>query len=553
MFPRFPAPVMLKTVLVLAANPIGTARLRLDQELRDIQANLRRSPLHIESCPAVRIQDLQQAMLDKAPQMVHLCGHGKGEEGLVFEDDTGQPKPVSGKALAGLFSLFAAEVECVVLNGCYSQVQAEAIAQHIPYVIGMTRAVGDRVAIAFASAFYNALGSGRDVEFAFRFGCNAVQMEGSEEYETPILLKRSDIGSTAQTPIVLELPGGLVPIGSRFYIERPPVERDCFAEIAKPGALIRVKAPRQMGKTSLMERILHYAHQDLGYRRVSISLQRTDGDRLTNLDDFLQWFCANVADQLELPDQLDDRWSKRLGSKSNCFNYFERYLLPEINAPLVLGLDEVDRVFDYEAVAKDFFGMLREWNEKGRLLGIWQNLRLVLVHSKEVYIPLHINESPFNVGMPIELQEFNSAQIQTLIQRHGLTIAPPDRQSLAAMVGGHPHLLRVALYELGRDRITLPELLKTAPTDAGIFSDHLHRHLGNLEKEPSLYAAMKEVVRSPLPVQIGTSEAFKLRSMGLVRYQGNAVEPLCDLYRRYFGDRLSHPPPPTISQPPSIN
>jgi hypothetical protein len=111
-------------------------------------------------------------------------------EGLVLEDEIGQPKLVGTEALAALFKLFADTIECVVLNACYSDAQAQAIAAHVPYVVGMRRQIGDKAAIEFAVGFYDALGAGRDVEFAYRYGCNAIQLAGIPEDLTPVLRRR---------------------------------------------------------------------------------------------------------------------------------------------------------------------------------------------------------------------------------------------------------------------------------------------------------------------------------------------------------------------------
>ena len=185
---------MVETILFLAASPKNRARLRLDQELRDIGDGLQRSQQREDFTLipklAARPRDVQRAMLDVKPQIVHFSGHGEGEQGLAFEDEQGNAKFVDGAALANLFALFADQVRCVVLNGCYSQVQAEAIAAHIPYVIGMGDEIGDEAAIAFAVGFYDALGAGRDVEFAYKLGCSAITLEGYDAYEPPVLLKR---------------------------------------------------------------------------------------------------------------------------------------------------------------------------------------------------------------------------------------------------------------------------------------------------------------------------------------------------------------------------
>ena len=187
----------IKKILILAANPKGTSRLRLDEEVREIEAGLKRAQkreqFDLKQYWAVRPRDVQQAMLDIDPQIVHFSGHGAGDEGLVFEDEVGRTKLISGKALAGLFRLFNQRVECVVLNGCYSEVQAEAIAQYIPSVIGMSQAIGDRAAVEFAVGFYNALGAGRSVEFAYELGCNAIQIAGIAEHLVPNLYIEGDL------------------------------------------------------------------------------------------------------------------------------------------------------------------------------------------------------------------------------------------------------------------------------------------------------------------------------------------------------------------------
>lgn len=335
-----------------------------------------------------------------------------------------------------------------------------------------------------------------------------------------------------------ELPRGQVELASAFYVERLGIDDRCYEAIAKPGALIRIKAPRQMGKTSLMARILHRA-SNLGYRAVPLSFQLADSKVFTDLEEFLRWFCAVVALELQLPDRLTDIWSGLFGSKVSCKSYFERYLLTHITEPLVLGLDEVDRVLQYPELAADFFGLLRAWHEEAKNREIWRKLRLVVVHSTEVYVPMDINQSPFNVGLPIELPEFKTQQVQDLAHRHGLAWGTTDVEQLMAMVGGHPYLVRLALYHIARKEMTLPQLLETAPTDGGLYSDHLRRHLWNVSRHPELATALNKVVTEDSPVQLESMQGFKLHSMGLVHLQGNEVTPRCNLYRQYFRVRLS--------------
>jgi serine/threonine protein kinase len=335
-----------------------------------------------------------------------------------------------------------------------------------------------------------------------------------------------------------ELPEGQVDLASNFYIERHPIEARCTETILQPGALIRIKAPRQMGKTSLMARTLYRAGE-AGYRTVPLSLQLADAKVFTDLDKILRWLCASVGRRLGLPNKVQDYWDDIFGSKYNCTAYFEEYLLPEIHQPLVLGLDEVDRVFEYPEVASDFFGLLRAWHEEAKNRDIWKNLRLVVVHATEVYIPLNTNQSPFNVGLPVELPEFNAQQVSTLAQRHGLQWGQAQIQSLMTMIGGHPYLVRLALYHVARQDLTLAELLADAATETGLFRDHLRGQWWHLQQYPDLAAAFKQVLARQNSLRLDTMDLFKLHSLGLIRLEGNEAKLRCQLYRQYFADILA--------------
>lgn len=178
-------------ILFLAADPSDATRLRLGQELRDIRENLQlskqRDCFSLESRESVRPKDITQSILDVEPQIVHFSGHGLTTGELCFENISGKVQPVLPEALANLFELVANQINCVVLNACYSETQAKAIAKHIPFVIGMTQAIGDKAAITFAVGFYKAMGAGRSLRDAYKFACVEIQLEGIAEHLTPIL------------------------------------------------------------------------------------------------------------------------------------------------------------------------------------------------------------------------------------------------------------------------------------------------------------------------------------------------------------------------------
>ncbi len=363
---------------------------------------------------------------------------------------------------------------------------------------------------------------------------------GIEEWE-----KHTNIQPEILSPLPVaepELPKGQVRLASAFYVKRVPHEDQCYKEIMHPGALIRIKAPRQMGKTSLMARILDQAKEQ-EYFTVPLSFQHADQAIFSNLNQLLRWFCTRIARKLHLPDQVDQYWTDTFGSKDNCTAFFEDCILPQTEMPLVLGLDEVDRVFQYPNIADDFFSLLRAWYEEASYGSVeselWEKLRLVIVHSTEVYIPLDINQSPFNVGLPIELSEFSAEQVNDLAQRHGLNWGASQIQTLMKIVGGHPYLVRVAMYYSIQEKLPLEKLVETAATESGIYGDHLRRHLWNLQRYPELAEAFSQVVISPEPIELKSVQAFKLHSMGLVHLQGNQVIPRFDLYRDYFSHHLS--------------
>ncbi len=335
-----------------------------------------------------------------------------------------------------------------------------------------------------------------------------------------------------------EFPRGPVPLDSGFYISRPPIEELAYTELAKPGCVIRIKAPRRMGKTSLMLRICDRAAA-LGYRSVTLDFQQADSSAFASLDAFLRWFSLNVARQLQLESNLDDYWMEEIGSKVSCTNYFEGYLLEQLSAPLVLNLNEINLVFEHPEIARDFLAMLRFWHEQAKQIEIWRKLRLVVAYSTEVYIPLNVNQSPFNVGLPIKLPPFSAAQVQELARRYGLEWTDGgEAKRLVAVVGGHPYLVHLALYHLYRQDVTIDRLLKEAATEGGIYSDHLRRLFAAAREDSAIYAAFKQVITALQSVRLESVIAYKLDSLGLVNLVESGCIPSCELYRRYFAEQM---------------
>jgi AAA-like domain len=407
----------------------------------------------------------------------------------------------------------------------------EETAEELAYDPGYIRDVGAQLWLAISKAVGEKV-TKKNVHAALR----RYQQKQEVQRSTAPAWSHTALASKSQ----LDFPTGVVALNSPFYIDRPPIEAQTFQEIHKPGSLIRIKASRQMGKSSLMHRVLEQAKQS-GLQTATLNLQRADRSVLDSLDKFLRWLCVNVAQQLNLPPVLDDYWNAEMGSKMSCTLYFQRYLLRAIEPAFVLAFDEVNRLFEYPELAMDFLPLLRSWYEDASEFEIWQKLRLVVVHSTEAYIPLNINQSPFNVGLPIRLPEFTLQQVQELALRHGLTWAENEAglgklRSLLKMIGGHPYLVRLALYAL-RQQLSLTQLLEEAPTPSGIYSEHLRHQLQDLQERPALAIAFQKIL-SAKPEPLEATTLYQLESLGLIKIQGNEATPSRELYRLYFQNQL---------------
>lgn len=398
--------------------------------------------------------------------------------------------------------------------------------------------------VGFALATVSNFLTGKPVDFAnFEELCRRLALEWREIAALDFEVSSQTRDKNTETPELSDTsqdtspsyPNGSVPLGSPFYLERASLEEEVYQEIRKPGALVRIKAPREMGKTSMLLRILDYAKRQ-SYRTVSLNLEQVDQAILSDLNQFLRWLCANTARQLQLKPNLDEYWDEDLGSKISCTSYIENYLLGSIATPLVLALDEVNQIFEHPQVSKDFLPLLRSWYEEAKTLPIWQKLRLIVVHSTEIYVPLQLNQSPFNVGLPVQLNTFSKKEVQQLAQRYGLDWEQEGEEArqLMDMVGGHPALVQIALYHLGRGNLTLAQLLKTAPTSTAIYSHHLQRHLIVLKGQPELATALNTVMSAIEPVQLESILAYKLISLGLIKQSESRAIPSCELYRQYF-------------------
>jgi hypothetical protein len=255
----------------------------------------------------------------------------------------------------------------------------------------------------------------------------------------------------------LECPTGSVPLGSPFYISRPQ-DAQCHQSILQPAALIQIKAPRQMGKTSLMTRILSQAIA-AGYPSIVINFQQADRSILCDLSKLLRWICHNISLQLNQEPQLEAYWNEELGHKMSCTMYIQQ-ILKSSPVPIAIAFEEVSELFEHPAIAQDVLTMVRSWHESMKSDQIWQKLRLIVVYATEIAAPLHTNQLPFNVGLEIELSSLTQEQVEDLIQRHDLNLTTDQVTQLIMQTQGNPGAVRSILYRLVRQEIILEDYLK---------------------------------------------------------------------------------------------
>lgn len=352
-----------------------------------------------------------------------------------------------------------------------------------------------------------------------------------------------DLLSTEATATQLAFPSVGLSVTSSFYVPRPPAEEQAFNELKRPGGLLRIKAPSNTGKTSLLLRALEYARRE-GALTVLINMQEADTAILEDLGLFLRWLCRNVTQQLNLENKLDDYWDEEIGNKVSCKIYFREYILAQLLVPVVLALDEVDQLFDYPPLVQEFLPMLRVWHEEAAEIVVWQKLRLALVYNTEVYVPLKISQSPFNVGLSVQLPALSMAQTESLVHQYKLPyvdgVGLAQLRRLHTLVAGHPYLIQLALYWLSERKLELPELIEDAPTQSGIYRCHLLRYWQILDRQEDLKVALREVILAPpAGAEIDSLLAYRLERMGLIRLSGNMAHISSDLYRLYFKNLLA--------------
>jgi DNA-binding winged helix-turn-helix (wHTH) protein len=336
----------------------------------------------------------------------------------------------------------------------------------------------------------------------------------------------------------LDPPGGALPLHSPLYITRR-TDDEFYEAMARGDSIVLIKGARQVGKTSLLARGLQRA-REAGTTVALTDLQHLAATAFESLEKILLMLAELIAEQLGLDSPPHEKWNNFLGPTSNFERYLRREVLANISSPLVWAVDEVDRLFSFD-YASEIFGLFRSWHNLRALdpVGPWPRLTLALAYATEAHLFItDLNQSPFNVGTRLTLEDFTVGQVAELNQRYGAPLRNQDETTrFFALVGGHPYLAQRGLYEMVRQGFGYASVEAQADHDEGVFGDHLRRMLASLERDPDLCEALRGVLRGEPGL---TDESFyRLRSAGVLAGSSpQEARPRCELYTRFLKKRL---------------
>jgi hypothetical protein len=336
----------------------------------------------------------------------------------------------------------------------------------------------------------------------------------------------------------LEQEGGAVPLDSAFYVVRP-ADHEFQSALNRRDSIVLVRGARQMGKTSLLARGIQQTRK-AGVRVVLTDFQELNASQFETLEPFYRALGDSLAEQLELDVLLDEVWDSRHAPNMNFDRYVRRDVLGNLDSHVVWALDEVDRLFSCKFFG-DVFALFRAWHNKRSLdpKGPWARLTLAIAYATEAHLFItDLNQSPFNVGTRLRLDDFGAEQVSDLNGRYGSPLKDHSEVvRFTRLVNGHPFLVRRGLYELANREISFEELIAQADLDGGIYGDHLRRILVSLTKEPALLKVMRAVLRGHS--EIDPDGFYRLRSAGVVAGESEkAARPRCQLYANYLKRHL---------------
>lgn len=341
--------------------------------------------------------------------------------------------------------------------------------------------------------------------------------------------------STAEVQhLAFEPVGGTVPLDSPFYLTRP-ADALAFEALDRRDSFLLVKGMRQVGKSSLLARLLHRAIES-GAQVVRSDWQKIPGSALETDRTFLRELAETFVDHLELAARPETHFE--LGRAGTvCFERFlKRDVLPAVSGSLVWVIDEADRVFD-RPYRDDIFAMLRSWHGEraNDFTGRWQKLTVILAYATEAYLFItNLDQSPFNVGTRIELDDFTRDQVGEMNRRYGSPAQDSEElKRLYALLGGHPSLIRRCMQEMRQNGLRMDDVEASVERGDSLFKDHLGRMRLALQRDPEMEAALRTFLKGESMPEWGLF--LRLRAAGVMRGDSpQEMHPRCRLYDTYL-------------------
>lgn len=348
--------------------------------------------------------------------------------------------------------------------------------------------------------------------------------------------------TTTVKPISLEPDGGAVPLDSPFYIERAP-DAAFHEAVRRQDSIVLVKGPRLIGKTSLLARGLRQVRQESTEKPVRVVLtdfQKLTEEQLESPDTLFFTLSEAIVERLDLDISVEALWNPARNWNVNFERFLRRTILGTTDAPLVWGLDEVDRLFAYR-YRSEVFGLFRAWHNERALdpESPWARLTLAISYATEAHLFItDLNQSPFNVGTRLVLEDFTLTEVSELNRRYGTPLLDTTLlKRFYDLVGGHPYLQRRGLRAMAEGERKIAQLEAEADREDGVYSDHLLRLLSVLRQDPLLSDAVRAMLSGSGAMSVDAF--YRLRSAGVVIGASPAeARCRCELYRRFLKRRL---------------
>ena len=342
-------------------------------------------------------------------------------------------------------------------------------------------------------------------------------------------------------PRDLLIPGGALEVDTSLYIMRD-ADEEVLSAVRRKRALVTVRGPRQTGKTSLIMRV--YAamrgssEEESQLRTAFIDFQALPHDDFQTLDTIWRTMAENIAYQLSLDHWDASHWKPNANYDQNFSRFLDHFVFKENKTPVLICLDEVDRLFK-TPIKSDFFSSVRAFYNRGAFDPVWQKVRWLLATSSEPSFFIEdLTQSPFNIGLRVELNTFNPDEVKKLAAHHGLKTDPAALDEMVDYVGGHPYLTHRLVYQLAQEPASRDQLFDAKTAGGGVFREHLHRFLIQFQEEEVLVRAMRRIISGKGYDDVRI--AHRLEAAGLVRHDENQkVVPLCQLYADFFGKELA--------------